>query len=80
MRGMKLLTAVGAVVLMSGCANALKTMVAHTTIDNRAVYFLARANAGVNVCLAEKAIDRQRAYEFSTIAAQFLDLVVFDES
>lgn len=76
---MKLVAAVGAVMLMSGCANALKTMVAHTTIDNKAVHFLARANAGVNVCLAENAIDRQQAYEFSTIAAQFLDLVVFDE-
>lgn len=80
MSGIKILAAVGAVMLMSGCANALKTMVAHTTIDNKAVHFMAKANAGVNVCLSEKAIDRQRAYEFSTIAAQFLDLVVFDEN
>ncbi len=55
-------------------------MVAHTTIDNKAVYEIASANAAVNVCVAEKSVDRQRAYEFSTIAAQFLDLVVFDES
>lgn len=80
MRGIQAAAVVCAVVLVSGCANALKTMVAHTTIDNKAVYFLAKANADVNVCLAQKAIDRQRAFEFSTIAAQFLDLVVFDES
>ncbi len=67
--------------ILSGCGgNLLKTMVAHTTIDNKAVYEIARANAATNVCVAEKAVDRQRAYEFSTMAAQFLDLVVFDQS
>lgn len=65
--------------VLSGCGNALKTMVAHTTIDNRAVHSLATANAEVNICLAEKALNRERAFEFSTIAAQMLDLVVFDE-
>lgn len=66
--------------LATGCANALKTMVAHVNIDNKAVHSIATANAGVNVCLAENSINRERAFEFSTIAAQFLDLVVFDES
>lgn len=67
-------------VLLVGCQNALKTMVAHTTIDNKTVYQVAKANAGVNVCLADKLVDRERAFEFSTIAAQLLDLVVFDEN
>lgn len=66
--------------LVAGCQNALKTMVAHTTIDNKAVNAIATTNAKVNVCLSEKSIDKDRAFEFSTIAAQFLDLVVFDES
>lgn len=68
-----------AALLLAGCQNAMKTMVAHTTIDNKAVHAIARANAGVNVCLADKSIDREHAFEFSTMAARFLDLVVFDE-
>ena len=79
---MKKIVAVGLLgLILSGCGgNLLKTMVAHTTIDNKAVYEIAMANAATNVCVAEKAVDRQRAFEFSTIAAQFLDLVVFDQS
>lgn len=68
-----------AALLLAGCQNALKTMVAHVTIDAKAVHAIATANAAVNVCLADKSIDRWRAFEFSTTAAQFLDLVVFDE-
>lgn len=56
----------------------LKTMVAHSTMDKEGTYHIARLNAYTNVCLSDKMMDRQRAFEFSTIAAQFLDLVVFD--
>lgn len=80
MKRLQVTTVVCLAFLVSGCANALKTMVAHSTIDDKAVHGLATANAGVNICLAEKSVDTARAFEFSTIAAQFLDLVVFDES
>jgi hypothetical protein len=63
---------------LGGCQNMMKTMVAHTTLDNAATSDLAKLNAYTNVCLSDKMMDRQSAYEFSTIAAQFLDLVVFD--
>jgi len=56
----------------------LKTMVAHTTIDNNGTYILAKTNAYVNVCMSNNLIDRQQAIQFSLAAAQFLDFVVFD--
>lgn len=80
MRLIQILAVFTIAVLLGGCQNALKTMVAHITIDNKAVYAIASTNAKVNVCLSERSIDKERAFEFSTIAAQFLDLVVFDES
>ena len=63
---------------LGGCQNMMKTMVAHITIEDRATYNIAKTNAYTNVCLSDKMMDRQRAFEFSTMAAQFLDLVVFN--
>lgn len=56
----------------------LKTMVSHIRIDSTQTAFIAKANAYTNFCLSKNMINRQTAYEFSTIAAEMLDLVVFD--
>ena len=53
-------------------------MVAHIRIDSTQTAFIAKGNAYTNFCLSKNMIDKQKAYEFSTIAAEMLDLVVFD--
>jgi len=65
--------------LLGACQNALKTMGAHIRIDNNRTFEIAKANAYTNVCLSENMVNRQHAYEFSTIAAVTLDQVVFDQ-
>lgn len=67
-----------AMLLLSGCQNMLKTMVAHIRIDSKQTAFIAKGNAYTNFCMSKSLINRQTAYEFSTVAAELLDLVVFD--
>lgn len=64
--------------LLSGCQNMLKTMVSHIRIDKTQTAFIAKGNSYVNFCLSENAINKQAAYDFSTVAAEMLELVVFD--
>jgi|GEM_PF-5345761 len=64
--------------LLSGCQNMLKTMVAHIRIDNTETGFIAKGNAYTNFCLSKNLLDRQTGFEFSTVAVEMLDLVVFD--
>lgn len=71
--------AVFLILLLAGCGNLMKTMVAHHRLDEKQVLFIAKANAATNVCMSEKALDKSHAYEFSSIAAQVLDLTVFDQ-
>jgi len=66
------------ILLLSGCQNMMKTMFAHIRIDNLETAAIAKANAATNFCLSQNKMDRQNAYEFSTVAAELLDLVVFD--
>lgn len=56
----------------------LKTMVAHISIDKSETAYIAKGNAYTNFCLSKKMLNKQSAYEFSTVAAEYLDLVVFD--
>lgn len=56
----------------------LKTMVTHIRIDSTQTAFIAKGNAFTNFCLSKNMLNRQVAYEFSTVAAEFMDLVVFD--
>lgn len=66
--------------LVSGCQNMMKTMVAHVNISEQGTRLLAKINAEVNICLAEKILDRQDAYKFSVTGAEALDLFVFNEN
>lgn len=66
------------VLLLSGCQNMLKTMVAHVNIDRSQTAFIARGNAYANFCLSKNLINRSTAFDFSLAAADYLDLVVFD--
>lgn len=65
--------------LLSGCQNMLKTMVAHITISDEETASLAKKNAAVNYCLSRQLLNKQNAYEFANIATNYLDLVVFDK-
>ena len=78
MKKLKLLLIALSIILLGGCQNFLKTMVAHIPIDNYHTLQMARANATTNVCLSDNLLNRQNAYEFSVISAMMLDLVVFD--
>jgi hypothetical protein len=70
---------VGACTLtLAGCQNLSKTMFTHIRIDNMQTTWIAKGNAATNFCLSKNAINRQSAFDFSTTAAEFLDLVVFD--
>lgn len=64
--------------LLGGCGNLLKTMVAHIRIDNIESGFITKGNAFTNFCLSKNMMNRQTAYEFSAVAAELLDLVVYD--
>lgn len=66
--------------LLGGCGNLLKTMVAHIRINNSESGFIAKGNAFTNFCLSKNMMNRQTAYEFSTVAAELLDLVVYDNN
>lgn len=78
MKKLYLLALVASIFLLGGCQNMLKTMVAHIRIDSTQTAFIAKGNAYTNFCLSKNMIDKQIAYEFSSIAAEMLDLVVFD--
>lgn len=56
----------------------LKTMVANIRVDSTQTAYIAKGNAFTNFCLSKNMLNRQVAYEFSTVAAEFMDLVVFD--
>jgi hypothetical protein len=68
---------VGAVSL-SGCANMMETMFYHVTLDDRAIGYIAKINAGVNLCAAENMIDRNLVYAFNSVSAQLLDITVIN--
>ncbi|WP_423680484.1 hypothetical protein [Undibacterium sp. WLHG33] len=78
MKKLNLLAIVASIALLGGCQNMMKTMVAHIRIDSTQTAFIAKGNAYANFCLSKNMLNRQAAYEFSTIAAEMLDLVVFD--
>lgn len=78
MKQLKLLTVLVIAFFLGGCENMLKTMVAHYTITDSATRLLAGVNAAINVCLADKKMDPAQAYNFSALAADYLDMVVFD--
>jgi hypothetical protein len=78
MKKSTVLALVASTLLLGGCQNMLKTMVAHIRIDNEEAAFIARANAYTNFCLSKNMVNKQTAYDFSTTAAELLDLVVFD--
>jgi hypothetical protein len=63
---------------LTGCQNLSKTMFTHITIDNMQTAWLAQGNAFTNFCLSKNAVDRQVAFDFSTVTAAMLDLVVFN--
>ena len=65
------------VFFVSGCENMMKTMVAHINLTEQGTRLLAEVNAKVNLCLAEKLVDRREAYKFSVTGAEALDLFVF---
>lgn len=56
----------------------LKTMVANIRVDNSQIAYVAKGNALTNFCLSKNMLNKLVAYEFSTVAAEFMDLVVFD--
>lgn len=64
--------------LLAGCANLQKTMFAHHTLYPETTKKLAEANAAVNYCNAQNLVSKKNAYEFSTVAASYLDLTVSD--
>lgn len=64
--------------VLTGCANLTKTFFAHHTLYPETTKKLAEANAAVNYCSAENAVSKKNAYEFSTVAASYLDLTVSD--
>ena len=78
MKKLQIMVLVASTFLLGGCQNMLKTMVAHIRIDKTEAAYIAQGNAYTNFCLSKNMLDRQTAYEFSTIAAEMLDLVVFD--
>jgi hypothetical protein len=78
MKKINILVLVASTLLLGGCQNMLKTMVAHIRISNTQTEFIANGNAYTNFCMSKNLIDRQTAHEFSTVAAEMLDLVVFD--
>lgn len=78
MNKLNILAIVASTFLLGGCQNMLKTMVAHIRINNTQTEFIANGNAYTNFCMSKNLINRQTAFEFSSIAAEMLDLVVFD--
>jgi hypothetical protein len=78
MKKQYLLIALPVIFLLGGCQNMMKTMFTHIRIDNFETAAIAKANAATNFCLSKSMLDRKNAYEFSTVAAEFLELVVFD--
>ena len=57
----------------------METMFYHVTLDNRTVINIADLNAAVNACLGQGLIDRNKAYAFSSVSAQLLDITVIDK-
>ena len=66
--------------LLTGCESMMERMWTHYVLPEGAVSQVAMLNAAVNVCLANKAIDKNVAYAFSSVGAQYLDVGVFDKS
>lgn len=65
--------------LLSGCNTMLaETFFAHYRLSEQAVTSIAYSNAGVNICLANNAIDKNIAYAYSNVSAQMLDISVID--
>jgi hypothetical protein len=78
MNKLKILALVASTLFLGGCQNMLKTMVAHIRINNTQTELIAKGNALTNFCMSKNLMNRQIAYDFSSIAAEMLDLVVFD--
>lgn len=64
--------------MLSGCANGVKTMVAHYNLSSSQTVKLARINASINVCMSENLLNKGEAYQYSVLAAERLDLTVSD--
>lgn len=76
-----ILALVASSLLLGGCqnmGNIGKTMFDHIRINSAKTAYIAKGNAYTNFCLSKNMLDKQLGYEFSTVAAEFLDLVVFD--
>jgi len=67
-----------ALLLLGGCGNMQKTFFAHYTLNSQATATVANLNAIVNFCLSEGLLDKYKAYEFSSVAASYMDLTVSD--
>lgn len=78
MKKIKSLFLVSCMLSLAGCQNLSKTMFTHITVDNMQTAWIAKGNAATNFCLSKNAINRQAAFDFSTVANKFLDLVVFN--
>lgn len=78
MKKLSILAVIASTIFVGGCQNFSKTIFAHIKIDNSESGFIAQGNAYTNFCLSNNMIDRQLAYDFSTAAAEMLNLVVFD--
>lgn len=64
--------------LLSACQSMLDTMGTHYRMGEATIKHIAMGNAGVNVCLANNAINKNIAYAYSTVSAQLLDISVLD--
>ncbi|WP_156328122.1 hypothetical protein [Massilia sp. WF1] len=63
---------------IAGCEHMMETMVAHYNMGDKTLNHIALGNAMVNVCLANKAVDKNIAYAYSNVSAQLLDISVLD--
>lgn len=78
MKSTKIVSIAIFLLLLSGCQNMLKTMVPHIRLNSQLTAIIAKTNAYVNFCMSQNSINKQIAYEFSTVAVELLDLVVYD--